>query len=75
MREAKRLKRLDVERCSQLIAFLTSRPGAVPYEELRAAGWEDWFDQLRSIEGVVFLEKGLNLTIELRKELACLNAV
>lgn len=75
VREAKRLKRLDVERCSQLIGFLASRPSAVPYEELRAAGWEDWFDQLRSIEGVVFLEKGLNLTIELRKELASLNAV
>ena len=44
----------------------------MPYEELREAGWEDWFNQLRSIEGVVFLKKKLNLTIELRKELVSL---
>jgi hypothetical protein len=42
---------------------------AVTYEELREAGWEAWFGQLRGIEGVVFLEKGLSLTAELRKEL------
>jgi hypothetical protein len=67
--EGQRLKRLDVEGCSQLLAFLASRPTPVPYEELREARWEDWFVQLRNIEGVVFLEKGLNLTAELRKEL------
>jgi hypothetical protein len=47
---------------------------AVPYAELREAGWEDWLGQLRHIEGVVFLEKGLNLSAELRKELADLDA-
>jgi hypothetical protein len=70
LQESKRLKQLDVDGCSQLITFLASRPLAVPYEELREAGWEDWFGQLRNIEGVVFLEKGLNLSAELRKELA-----
>jgi len=74
IRESSRLKQLDVEGCSQLLAFLANRPMAVPYEELREAGWEDWFGQLRNIEGVVFLEKGLNLSAELRKELADLNS-
>jgi len=69
VRESSQLKRLDVDVCSQLLAFLASRPAAIPYEELREAGWGDWFGQLRSIEGVVFLQKGLNLTAELRSEL------
>ncbi len=68
-RESRTVTKLDVEGCSQLLAFLASRPVAVPYAELREAGWEDWLPQLRSIDGVVFLEKGLNLTAELRKEL------
>ncbi len=72
VRESSRLRQLDEEGCSQLLAFLASRPMAVTYEELREAGWENWFGQLRSIEGVVFLEKGLNLTAELRKELVSL---
>lgn len=69
LQESRRLRQLDVEGCSQLLAFLTSRPTPVAYEELREAGWADWLGQLRNIEGVVFLEKGLNLTAELRKEL------
>jgi hypothetical protein len=69
IRESNRLRQLDVEGCSQLLAFLAGRPLPVPYEELREAGWEPWFSQLRSIEGIVFLGKGLNLTAELRKEL------
>lgn len=68
-RESRRLAALDVEGCGQLLSFLLSRPTAVPYEELRAAGWEDWFGQLRSIGGVIFLEKGISLSSELRQEL------
>jgi hypothetical protein len=75
MRQANRLRRLDVDGCSQLIAFLASRPGAVPFDELREAGWEDWFDQLRCVEGIVFLQKGLGLTAEFRKELASLKPI
>jgi hypothetical protein len=41
----------------------------VPYEELREAGWEPWFEQLRRMEGVIFLEKGLSLSDELRAQL------
>lgn len=74
LRESRRWKRLDADGCSQLLALLASRPTPVPSEELRAAGWEDWFGQLRLIAGVVFLEKGLNLSAELRKELASLDA-
>ena len=73
-REARKLMRLDEEGCSQLLTFLASRSNAVPYAALCEAGWEDWFSQLCSIEGVVFLEKGLSLTAELRRELAGLKS-
>lgn len=69
-RESRRLAHLNEEVCSQFLAFLASRPGVVPYEELRAVGWEQWFGQLRSIDGIVFLEKGLNMSSELRQELS-----
>lgn len=74
VRESRRMQQLDADGCSQLLAFLASRPVAVSYEELREAGWENWFAQLRNIEGVVFLEKGLSLTAELRKELVGLES-
>ena len=69
-RESMRLARLDDAGCAELIAFLLNCDTAVPYDELRTAGWEDWVGQLRCIEGVVFLEKGLGLSGELRKELS-----
>ncbi len=68
-RESRRLHFLDEEGCAQLLSFLASRTGAVPYEELREAGWEEWFGQLRSLDGVIFLEKGITLSSELRQEL------
>ena len=68
-RESMRLARLDETGCAELIAFLLSCNAAVPYDELRSAGWEAWFGQLRCINGVVFLEKGLSLSGELRNEL------
>lgn len=71
--EAARLNALDPEVCSQLLAFLLSRPEVVPYEELREAGWAEWFAPLRGLEGLVFLEKGLKLSSELRQELLTLN--
>jgi len=69
-RESMRLARLDETGCAELLAFLSRCDMAVPYDELRGAGWEDWFGQLRSIEGVLFLEKGVGLSAELRKELS-----
>jgi hypothetical protein len=68
-REAARLRSLDAEVCSRLLAFLLSRPEVVPYDELCEAGWEEWFGQLRGLEGLVFLERGLKLSAELRQEL------
>jgi hypothetical protein len=64
-----RLKRLDEQGCAELLTFLHSRTGVVPYEELKDSGWEEWFGQLRRIEGVQFLQKGLMLSTELRNEL------
>jgi len=46
---------------------------AVPYDELKSAGWEAWFDQLRRFDGVHFLQKGLVLSETLRGELNSLN--
>lgn len=69
VKKSGRVKHLDENGCSQLLAFLERRPGAVTYEELREAGWDEWLGQLREIEGVIFLDKGLSLSAELRQEL------
>ncbi|HMP84574.1 MAG TPA: hypothetical protein PKA41_17910 [Verrucomicrobiota bacterium] len=63
------LKRLDITGCAALIGFLATKVNATPYEELRAAGWEEWLDHLRLLEGVVFLEKGIKLSDDLKREL------
>lgn len=68
-RESRLFGALDEDGCAQLLCFLASLPGAVPYHELRTAGWEKWFGQLRCVEGVIFLEKGITLSSELRQEL------
>jgi len=64
------IKKIDAASCANLLGFLLQRGRAVPYEELREAGWEPWFEQLRRMEGVIFLEKGLSLSDELRAELS-----
>lgn len=68
-RESRRFGAMDEDCCSQLLVILAGRHSAVPFEELREAGWEEWFGQLRCIEGVIFLEKGISLSPELRREL------
>ena len=73
-RESRRLGALDEDNCSQLLEILAGRHSAVPFEELREAGWEEHLGQLRCVEGVVFLEKGITLTSELRRELAGLES-
>ena len=67
-----RIRRLDEEGCSQLLALLYTRVHCVQYDELTAAGWDAWFGQLRCIEGVEFLQKGLMLSGDLRNELNAL---
>lgn len=68
-KRAVQIRKLDEEPCSQLLGFLLQAGRPVPYEELRTAGWEPWFEQMRCIEGVIFFEKGLGLSGELRQEL------
>ena len=68
-RESRLFGALDEEGCSQLLTIVASRHSAVPYDELREAGWEEWFGQLRCIDGVIFLDKGISFSPELRREL------
>ena len=72
-RESRRFGAMDEDFCSQLLGILASRHSAVPFEELREAGWEEHLSQLRCIDGIIFLEKGICLTPELRRELLNLN--
>ena len=60
------LAKLEVVPCSEILCLLLARSGAVSYEELRRSGWQPWLEQLRCLEGVNFLEKGLSLSDELR---------
>ncbi len=72
-RQADALRRMDPAGCSWVLTFLSGRTGAVPREELIAAwphaDWPRLWAQLRLIDGLVFLEKGISLTEELRDEL------
>ena len=65
-----RWRRLDENACAELLACLCSRPGAVPYEELQAAGRAACAAQLRGVAGVQFLQKGVVLSGDLRHELS-----
>ena len=63
----------DVAGCSQVLQLAMSKISAVTYEELNTTKLE--FEQtklhhdLTQISGVVFLEKGIGLTDDLRAEL------
>jgi hypothetical protein len=73
MKRGFQIKNLDEEGCAELLAFLHSQIKAAPYEELKGAGWEQWFQQLGCIEGVQFLQGGIILSGELRNELSGLS--
>jgi hypothetical protein len=66
-------RNFDVAGCSQVLELLMSKGSAVTYEELGTI--KSQFEQtklhidLAQISGVVFLEKGLGLTDDLRGEL------
>ncbi len=72
-RQADALRRMDPAGCAWVLTFLAGRSGAVPREELIAAwpdgDWPKLWAQLRLIDGLVFLEKGISLTMDLRDEL------
>ena len=69
IRQGFRVRSIDENGCAQLLSFMLSQAHAVPYDELRAAGWQPFLDQLHCIEGVDFLQKGLLLSDDLRTEL------
>jgi hypothetical protein len=64
----------DTEGCSQILQQLASKERAVTYEELNTTKSEfektKLHDNLAQIRGIVFLEKGLGLTDDLREELS-----
>ena len=69
-----RWRRLNIESCAQVLEILAQSDRAVPRQELAgqlssAVHWPDVEQQLRDIEGVLFLERGLTLNQELRLEL------
>ena len=69
-----RWRRLNIERCAEVLEILAQSDKAVPRQELAgqlssAVHWPDVEQQLRDIEGVLFLERGLTLNQELRLEL------
>ncbi len=72
-REAYRSRNLEMAECARVLQFLASREKAVTYEEFKIslpnADWEMLKNSLARVSGVVFLEKGLGLTGDLRKEL------
>jgi hypothetical protein len=72
-RQADALRRMDMAGCAWVLTVLAGRTGCVPREELTAAwpdaDWPRLWTQLRLIDGLVFLEKGISLTEDLRNEL------
>ena len=75
LRRAAALCRSDVGGCASALAVLMASPGAVPAETLAGylpAGheWRNVELQLKFVEGVVSVSRGLSLTEELRSELS-----
>jgi hypothetical protein len=72
-RQAAAMRRMDTTGCAWVLTALAGRTGSVPREELTAAwpdaDWPRLWAQLRMIDGLVFLEKGVSLTEDLRNEL------
>jgi len=78
-REACRSRHLKTVECAQVLQLLASHESAVTYEEFRTvqpeADWTMLKNCLARVPGVIFLEKGLSLTDDLRKELCGLEPV
>lgn len=72
-KQAATMRNLDTTGCAWVLTALSGRTGSVPREELMAAwpdgDWPRLWEQLRLIDGLVFLEKGISLTEDLRNEL------
>lgn len=72
-RQGRGMLGIDTVLCATILEYLEREPDAVPYEELESfvshPDFERACHQLHAIDGVVFLEKGLGLTSDLREEL------
>jgi len=72
-RQAAAIRDMDTTGCAWVLTALSGRTGSVPREELMVAwpdaDWPRLWAQLRLIDGLVFLEKGISLTEDLRNEL------
>jgi hypothetical protein len=64
---------LDLRPCAAVLALLSTRGQAASFEELESLGLRAAVEQLRGVEGVVFLRKGVTLTSEFRHELLALS--
>jgi len=67
------LKAIDPEFCAEYLGRLARASGVVTWEDLQAVHGPEHVpiavEQLRAVEGVVVLNKGLSLTSDLRREL------
>jgi hypothetical protein len=77
-RDARRLRAVDAAVGAWGLACMAGRDEAVTREEFLETwpdlDWQELLADLAPVEGVVFLNKGLTLTPELRTELRSLNA-
>jgi len=77
-REAYRSWSFNLLECAQILQLLLSRENAVTYEEFKVIQRDtDWIklkNNLARLSGVVFLEKGLSMTDDLRQELCDLSS-
>jgi len=75
-REAYRSRAIKTAECARVLQILASSERAVTYDEFRTfqpeADWPEIQNGLARVPGMVFLENGLSLTDDLRKELCAL---
>ena len=76
VRDSGRARAAEVPTAARVLWTLLNQPGRVPYGELSSLYADEdlqgAFESLRRIEGVVFLELGITLSVDLRTELGSL---
>lgn len=76
LRDSGRARAAEVPTAARVLWTLLNQPGRVPYGELSSLYADEdlqgAFESLRRIEGVVFLELGITLSVDLRTELGSL---
>ena len=69
LRELSQMNSIEVNQCSQALAFIYGRGGSVSYEEFCQAGCGEQLKELKNIDGVHFVENAIFLSDELKTEL------